>query len=78
MRKLSLEKIDLAILIAASAVRRLPLMSISKSELFVARASAIAHPPSDPKPFQLRLIRFSPTFSFKKVRRRLQVLAKGV
>jgi hypothetical protein len=32
MRKLSFEKIALAILTAASALRRLPLMSISRSE----------------------------------------------
>jgi hypothetical protein len=63
MRKLSFEKIALAILTAASALRRLPLMSISRSELLVARASAITAPPSGPNPFQLKFILFKPTFS---------------
>jgi hypothetical protein len=33
-------------------------MSISRSELLVARASAITAPPSGPNPFQLKFILF--------------------
>ena len=60
---LSLFIMALATLMATSALRRLPLMSMSCRELLVIRASAIAAPPSGPNPFQARLHFFNLTFS---------------